>query len=65
MEKLHCLSFIRANHSKIMTPAEWCVLFGIKMIDPDGWRDGADYSKSIGMIEFAVRAHSCTILPIK
>lgn len=38
---------------KRLTPSEWCEIFGVEMIDPDGWRDaGISYDFPLTAREF-------------
>lgn len=47
---------------KKRTPAEWCTLKEVVILDPDGWRvDGKDWNKKITEKEFDERLYSCTV----
>lgn len=46
-----------------LTPAEWCVLFGVEVVDPDGWRgtDGPAWEHPITLEGFAKRFVCSTV----
>jgi len=37
------------------TPSDWCLMFGVEIIDADGWSSDFDYSHPCGFVEFARR----------
>jgi len=47
---------------KTYTPEQWSYIYGITILDPDGWRvDGSDYNKPITFFDFVNRANESTI----
>lgn len=45
-----------------LTPAEWCRVTGVRILDPDGWRGdgGRDWAEPVTLIEFQERAGRST-----
>lgn len=54
---------------KLRTPNDWCEIFEIELIDPDGWRNISGRSVGVSLMEaitvetFALRIMDSTILP--
>jgi muconolactone delta-isomerase len=46
----------------VMSPQQWCDVYGVRIIDPDGWRsrDAPPWDQPITLVEFARRARICT-----
>jgi hypothetical protein len=44
------------------TPEQWCAEYGIRILDPDGWRskDAPDWTEPLTLAEFYDRAVQCT-----
>lgn len=47
----------------LKTPAEWCRIEGVEILDPDGWRgrDGRPWTDPITLAEFQERLVTCTM----
>jgi hypothetical protein len=60
------LEFLLTHRSRNYTPQKWSELFGVKVIDPDGWRFTSSghpprpWTDEIGMNEFLDRLCSST-----
>ncbi|MFS3128673.1 hypothetical protein ACLM5J_09735 [Nocardioides sp. Bht2] len=55
---------------ELKTPDEWCQLLGFRVMDPDGWRNGASlgprpWSDPIAKSEFLERLMPCTLLDLR
>ena len=46
---------------KKLTPNEWCEIFGVEVIDADGWRGERDWQTPIGLREFMWRYNESTV----
>lgn len=60
------LNFLFEHHGKIYTPAKWAEILGVKIIDPDGWRDKNDpapFDAPCDLDFFMKRLKGCTIGP--
>ncbi len=58
------LNFLFNNGNKKMEPERWAALFGIEIIDADGWRNH-DFNEECDILTFVNRVASCTINPVK
>lgn len=53
--------------AELHTPAEWCALAAVEVLDPEGWRvDGKSWDDPINADEFKTRFHGSTwrLLPL-
>lgn len=51
------------NDAICLLPEQWEKLDGVKVVDPDGWRDGTDWAKPICKSEWERRKSESTICP--
>lgn len=51
-----------STENALKTPAEWCLLEGVEILDPDGWRghNGRPWEDPITLAEFRERLIACT-----
>lgn len=58
------LDFLFQHHGKTYQPTKWAELLGVKICDPDGWRnDKAKFDDPCNLDDFMRRLKSCTIAP--
>jgi hypothetical protein len=64
--KMATLEFMLEHYKKQYEPERWAALFGIEIIDDDGWRgkNAPSFTEPCSLTEFLDRITHCTIFPL-